>query len=80
MVSQFLDSVDEMISTCFQMGEEGWNTCGRYYEEDQYVDWTRVSQSVKDMDKMQEQTETVVPGEKVEIGSRINNFILRRER
>lgn len=80
MVSQFLDSVDEMISTCFQMGEEGWNTCGRYYEEDQYVDWTRVSQSVLDVDKMQEQTKTEVSGEKIEIGSRINNFILRRER
>ena len=46
MVSQFLDSVDEMISTCFQMREPGREHCEEYYKEDMYIDWKGLSQQV----------------------------------
>lgn len=43
-LSQLLGSVDELISTCFQMQEDGWENCNQYYEEDKYVDWKHISQ------------------------------------
>lgn len=78
MVSQFLDSVDEMISTCFQMEEQGWNHCSQYYQEDVYIDW-------KKMDRKETfpKKSVIVPQkeqEKIELNSYANQFILRKGR
>mgnify|MGYP005773948659 FL=1 len=43
-LSQLLDAVDELISTCEQMNENGWDKCSEYYEEDKYIDWKNISQ------------------------------------
>lgn len=43
-LSQLLDSVDELISTCFQMNYNGWDMCDKFYENDQYIDWKHISQ------------------------------------
>ena len=41
-LAQLLDSVDELISTCEQL-RDGWEDCGRYYDDDEYIDWTNIS-------------------------------------
>lgn len=46
-LSQLLDSVDELISTCFQLNDKGWDMCDKYYENDQYIDWKNISQEQK---------------------------------
>lgn len=41
-LSQLLDSVDELISTCEQL-KDGWDECNRYYDDDKYIDWKHIS-------------------------------------
>lgn len=41
---QLLDSVDELISTCFQLNDSGWDMCDKYYENDKYIDWKNIDQ------------------------------------
>ncbi len=43
-MSQLTDSIDELISTCFAMGEGGWEHCDQYYRQDEYADWKHISQ------------------------------------
>ena len=43
-VAQLADSIDEIISTCFAMGEQGWESCAQYYRGDTYADWRHISQ------------------------------------
>lgn len=43
-LSQLLDSVDELISTCFQLNDSGWDMCDKYYENDKYIDWKNIDQ------------------------------------
>lgn len=45
-MSQLIDAIDEIMSTCFQMGADGWEACNDYYDEDQYEDWQHTSQRV----------------------------------
>lgn len=45
-LSKLTNAIDEMISTCFQMNESGWETNGAYFEKDVYVDWSKTSQSI----------------------------------
>lgn len=76
-MSQLLDSVDELISTCFQMCEDGWENCNSYFEEDIYEDWQHTSQKVK-----KETTDDNVIEEdrvSVEISSYANQFLLRKD-
>lgn len=44
-VAQHLDAVDEMVSTCLQMGEDGWEVNDKLFNDDQYIDWKNVDQS-----------------------------------
>lgn len=77
-LSQLLESVDELISTCFQMNEEGWEYCNSYYEEDEYIDWKNISQAatVNKSEKKRQSSEGI-PG-KIEISSYANNIMLRK--
>jgi len=43
IVSQFMNSVDELISTCFQMQETGWDTNNNYFTDEHYIDWKNTS-------------------------------------
>lgn len=43
-LSQLLDSVDELISTCFQLNDSRWDMCDKYYENDKYIDWKNIDQ------------------------------------
>ena len=75
-VSQLLDSVDEIISTCFQLGEIGWETCNNYYEDDRYVDWQNISQSAQKDDETLDTNEW--SEENIDIGSYANTVLLRK--
>lgn len=76
-VSQLTDSIDEIISTCFGMGEKGWESCDQYYEKDTYVDWRNIAQNdMKDL-PMQEKKQR---DEEVDAVSYVNSLILRKGR
>lgn len=52
-LSQLLDSVDELISTCFQLNDSGWDMCDKYYENDKYIDWKNIDQEQRhSMDRL----------------------------
>lgn len=79
IVSQHLDAVDEMISTCLQLGESGWNQSDQYYEHDTYEDWSKTSQPV--MDKKTKQANIhipVTPNNKIEMTDISRQMLLRK--
>ena len=43
VVAELLNSVDEIISTCFQFGEAGWLDIEKYFAQDSYSDLQRMS-------------------------------------
>lgn len=55
-LSQLLDGVDELISTCLQMGEDGWEVNNGYYSEDVYIDWKHISQKPPNDVKVHQET------------------------
>lgn len=75
-VSQLLDSVDELISTCFQLDESGWQQCGTYFDTDIYTDWQHIEQ------KVQRTKPTLadydVEGDDINIGSYANAILFGR--
>ena len=77
-MSQLLDSVDEIISTCFQMGESGWEDCSQYYGEDEFIDWQKTSQKASkkrdNIEGLKESTEG-----KINIASYANKILLRKD-
>lgn len=76
-LSQLLGSVDELISTCFQMEADGWDQCSLYYDEDDYIDWRKTSQ--KTQIQMNE-TESVqdIQLDRIDARGYSNNIILRK--
>lgn len=44
--AEFTNAIDEMISTCLQMQENGWENNNEYFGHDIYVDWSKTSQSI----------------------------------
>lgn len=76
-VSQLIDAMDEIMSTCFQMGESGWEVCDNYYEDDKYEDWQHTSQK-KQKNMMIDTTDTGDKEGPVNIGSYSNRILMRR--
>lgn len=56
-ISQMLDAADELISSCFQMAEPGWEACGQYYADDKYIDWMNISQQILPQEQIEKATE-----------------------
>lgn len=81
VLGQLLDSVDEIISTCYQMGENGWDACNHYYEKDTYVDWTRLEQRPELSLEMENtgRMKYVSDGQNVNIKDRANRIIFRKD-
>lgn len=75
-VAQLADSIDEIISTCFDMGEQGWESCDQYYQEDTYVDWRHISQ-METVGTLEGQ-EQVSEGEAIDAAEYMNSVLLRR--
>lgn len=80
VLSRLTDSVDEMISTCFQMKENGWKDCEQYFEEDKYLDWQHISQVNKNTPEHQSKNLSVCFGTNgsVNMAEYMNNTILRK--
>ena len=43
-LSDLLDSVDEIMSTCMTIGEEGWEYNSTLFDKDKFIDWKNLSQ------------------------------------
>ena len=76
---QLLGSVDELISTCFQMQPEGWEQCSKYYKEDKYNDWMNISKQTDS--HTHDVRETVYSDDdgKIDVGDYFNHIILRKD-
>lgn len=46
MVSRLTNTIDEMISTCLQIPESGWDANNEYFKQDRYQNWVQTSQSI----------------------------------
>lgn len=53
MLSKLTDTIDEMMSTCFQLDEPGWQVNAEYFEKDCYDDWSQTSQSMIQDDSLE---------------------------
>lgn len=78
MVSQFLSSVDEMISTCFQLGEKGWEGCDLLCKEDAYIDWKNIAQFPQASLLSEKALEKTKSSEAVDIAAYANNILFRK--
>ena len=75
-MAELLNSVDEIISTCFQFGEEGWFDMEKYFAQDSYSDLERMSKEPHKRE--QEQIPRAKDGV-IDAGSYMNRMILRKE-
>lgn len=78
-LSQLLDSVDELISTCLQMSEEGWEYCHSYYVDDEYIDWKKISKGTKVKSQEEKAQNCDSVPERIEIGSYAQRIVLRKD-
>lgn len=75
---QLFGSVDELISTCMQMKENGWDECDKYFEEDRYIDWIAVAKKVsEEKEETEIKTEWIDNG-KINMLQFANDSILRK--
>lgn len=80
-LSKLTNAIDEIISTCFQMNEDGWKANAVYFKEDYYEDWSKRSQnSAKEAsyekDESAEETSSQSP---TMVRQRVNDILLRKE-
>lgn len=75
VVAELLNSVDEIISTCFQFGEEGWKDMEKYFEQDSYSDLERMS---KEPQKREKEQLPRAEGGEIDAKSYMNRMILRK--
>lgn len=77
-LSQLLGSVDELISTCFQMKGEGWEQCSKYYQGDKYIDWTNISKRSESHLHNIDNDSYINENGKIDVGNYFNHIILRK--
>ena len=75
VVAELLNSVDEIISTCFQFGEAGWLDIEKYFAQDSYSDLQRMSKEPHKRE--QEQIPRANDGV-IDAQSYMNRMILRK--
>ena len=78
-LSQLLGSVDELISTCFQMQPEGWEQCSKYYKGDKYIDWMNISKQTDSHTHDVKESVYVDGDGKIDVGEYFNHIILRKD-
>ncbi len=77
IVSELLDSVDEIISTCFQFEGSGWEQLETYFDRDHYEDWSKIAQkSLKIHDIL---PNPKVVDDNIDVKSYMENIFLRKE-
>ena len=76
-MSELLDSVDEIISTCFQFESSGWEQLEKYFDKDHYEDWNKIAQkSLKVHDIL---PNPKVVDDNIDVKSYMENIFLRKE-
>lgn len=73
--AELLNSVDEIISTCFQFGEAGWHDIEKYFAQDSYSDLQRMS---KEPHKREEEQIPRANDGVIDAQSYMNRMILRK--
>ncbi|MDE6873669.1 MAG: hypothetical protein K2P87_04345 [Lachnospiraceae bacterium] len=79
-LSKLTDSIDEMMSTCFQINEDGWEQCAKYFPADEYSDWKQTAQSV-DREKTKTKDGKICKppsGDSISIRDYCNEILLRK--
>lgn len=76
-LAQLLDSVDELISTCEQL-KDGWEECGRYYDDDEYIDWNHISMKSEHIIEKENTDEYAGLPDKIEAKEYVCNSMLRK--
>lgn len=79
-LSKLTDSIDEMMSTCFQINEDGWEECAKYFKADEYSDWKQTAQSVEQGKEDAQGGKSGQPqsGEPINILKYCNGILLRK--
>lgn len=79
-ISKLTNAIDEMMSTCFQMNESGWDANSLYFEADCYENWSKTAQSIipksAERHKLNEKHVSNLP---INIRNYANNILLRKE-
>lgn len=80
-LSKLINAIDEIMSTCFQMNELGWEKNAEYFEKDQYDNWTTTSQYISPESTSVEGRSTPENNQAspINICSYANDILLRKE-
>lgn len=79
-ISKLTNAIDEMVSTCFQMNESGWEANALYFDADRYENWSKTAQSViPKSTERHESDEKYNAGLPINIKHRANDILLRKE-
>lgn len=78
-LSQLLGSVDELISTCFQLADQGWVECDKYYRDDRYVDWKSLSQMPVSASEDEDRKVRLAENGMIDMLQFANDSIMRKE-
>lgn len=78
-LSQLLGSVDELISTCVQMEEKGWDECNKYYEDDKYIDWSNISKPTNSHSHNLKSEDYIRKNGKINVEDYLKQIILRKD-
>lgn len=73
-LSKLTDSIDEIMSTCFQLGNKGWEQCAESFSEDVYRSWDKTSQSkrISEISETKSQSELTAVSGNSNNGAQIN--------
>ena len=82
ILSKLINSIDEIMSTCFQMDELGWETNEKYFDKDVYDNWSKTSQSIisDSTDKKVEQVSGIDSKSPINMRNYARNILLRKDR
>lgn len=81
-LSKLTNAIDEMMSTCIQMSESGWETNASFFEKDQYENWSKTAQSIIS-EPISEEGKTVSESKcdtPVNVNHRACDILLRKEK
>lgn len=82
ILSKLINSIDEIMSTCFQMDEPGWESNEQYFDKDEYDNWTKTSQNTI-FDSINKETELMFKNDSkcpINMCSYASDILLRKDK
>lgn len=70
--------MDELISTCVQMEEKGWDECNKYYEDDKYIDLSNISKPTNSHSHNLKSEDYIRENGKISVEDYLKQIILRK--